>query len=138
MRAGTPPIGIMDNPQMKTTAASVVIALTLAGCATASKDIASTYQSPLSYQSYDCVQIGAETERIQMRVTQLGGRLDEAASNDKKIATAGAILFWPALFALGGTKQQEMEYATLKGQHDAIQQASIAKKCGIRTADAAV
>ena len=38
------------------------------------------------------------------------------------------ILFWPALFALGGTKQQEAEYARLKGEYDAVQQAAIAKK----------
>jgi hypothetical protein len=108
--------------------------MTLVGCATASKDIASTYQSPLMYQNYDCSQIFAENERLTARVQQLGGRLDEAASNDKKIATAGALLFWPALFALGGTKQQEAEYATLRGQHDAIQQAAIEKKCSLKVA----
>lgn len=110
---------------------ALLAALALAGCATASKDIATTYHSPLAYQSYDCTQIQMETERIRSRVEQLGGRLDEAASNDKKIAGVGAILFWPALFALGGTKQQEAEYATLKGQYEAIQQAAIAKKCGM-------
>ena len=39
------------------------------------------------------------------------------------------LLFWPALFALGGTKQQEAEYARLKGEYDALQQAAIVKKC---------
>jgi hypothetical protein len=38
-------------------------------------------------------------------------------------------LFWPAAFALGGTKQQEAEYARLKGESDAVQQAVIAKRC---------
>src|SRR5213079_1316147 len=60
---------------------------------------------------------------------QLGGRLDEAANNDKGIATVGIILFWPVLFALGGTKQQEAEYSRLKGEYDAVQQAAIAKRC---------
>lgn len=83
----------------------------------------------MQYQSYDCEQIAAETQRIQVRVNQLGGRLDEAASNDKAIAGVGAILFWPALFALGGTKQQEAEYARLKGEYDALQQAAVQKKC---------
>lgn len=116
---------------MKKIALLAVIILT--GCATASKDIATTYHSPLAYQGYDCAQLQMETERIRSRVEQLGGRLDEAASNDKKIAGVGAILFWPALFALGGTKQQEAEYSTLKGQYDAIQQASISKKCNAST-----
>src|SRR5207253_11153466 len=64
-----------------------------------------------------------------LRVQQLGGRLDEAASNDKAITTVGVILFWPILSALGGTKQQEAEYARLKGEYDALQQMAIAKKC---------
>ena len=67
--------------------------------------------------------------RIQTRVTELGGRLDQAASNDKAIAGLGMILFWPALFALGGTKQQEAEFARLKGEYDALNQSAIQKKC---------
>lgn len=114
---------------MKKVLAIIIGLSVLTGCATASKDIAGAYVSPVMYQAYDCNQIAGETARIQARVTQLGGRLDEAASNDKLIAGAGAIIFWPALFALGGTKAQEAEYATLKGQSDAISQASIEKKC---------
>lgn len=114
---------------MKKVGAFISLIALLSGCATASKDIAGTYVSPVMYQAYDCQQIAAETVRIQSRVTQLGGRLDQAASNDKAIAGVGAIIFWPALFALGGTKAQEAEYATLKGQSDAVSQASIEKKC---------
>lgn len=106
----------------------------LAGCATASKDVASVYSSPLAYQGYDCQQLGAETARISARVTQLGGRLDQAASNDKAIGVVGALIFWPALFALGGTKAQEAEYGALKGQYDAVQMASIEKKCALKVA----
>jgi hypothetical protein len=109
-----------------TTLATVLI---LSGCATASKDISTTYVSPIQYQSYDCAQLAAETQRIQVRVNQLGGRLDEAAENDKAITGVGVILFWPALFALGGTKEQEAEYARLKGEYDAVQQSAVLKKC---------
>lgn len=101
----------------------------LAGCSTASKDIASISASPLQYTSYDCAQLEAENFRLTGRIAQLGGRLDEAAANDKAIAGVGMILFWPALFALGGTKQQEAEYAKIKGEYDALQQASVLKKC---------
>jgi hypothetical protein len=102
--------------------------LALGGCATSSKDISATYVSPMQYQSYDCQQIQAELLRIQSRVAELGGRLDQASSNDKALV-AGSILFWPALFALGGTKQQEAEYARLKGEYDALAQSAVQKKC---------
>lgn len=113
----------------KTTATFTSIALALAGCATSSKDIATTSVSPLLYQSYNCGQLTAEAQRIQSRVTELGGRLDQAASNDKAIMGVGLVLFWPALFALGGTKAQEAEYGRLKGEYEAVQQVSIQKQC---------
>ena len=101
----------------------------LTACATAGKDVASAYVSPMQYSSYDCEQLRAESLRISGRVNQLTGRLDEAASNDKAIAGVGIILFWPALFALGGTKQQEAELARLKGEYEAIEATAITKKC---------
>ncbi|WP_404301460.1 hypothetical protein [Alicycliphilus denitrificans] len=117
----------------KSIAIAVAVSFGLTGCATSSKDIASAYVSPVQYQNYDCDQIVAENQRLAARVSQLGGRLDEAASNDKAIMGVGLVLFWPALFALGGTKQQEAEYARIKGEHDALQQAAVAKKCGVLT-----
>lgn len=107
----------------------MAVAIGLAGCATSSKDIATAYVSPMQYQSYDCEQLASESHRLQVRVNQLSGRLDEAAANDKAITGVGIILFWPALFALGGTKQQEAEYARLKGEYDALQQSATLKKC---------
>lgn len=113
----------------KILATALAASIGLAGCSTASKDIAATSVSPLQYHSYDCDQLQAESHRLNAGITQLGGRLDEAASNDKAIMGVGMVLFWPALFALGGTKQQEAEYAKVKGEYDALQQASIQKKC---------
>jgi hypothetical protein len=113
----------------KSIAGLLSITTVLFGCATGSKDIAANYVSPMQFQSYDCDQLAGETQRIQVRFNQLGGRLDEAASNDKSIGVVGAILFWPALFAMGGMKQQEAEYARLKGEYDAAQQAAVIKKC---------
>ncbi len=113
----------------KTIATVLATSLALGGCATASSNIAASYTTPIQYQSYDCAQLASEALRVQGRVTQLAGRLDEAASNDKVLMGVGLVLFWPALFALGGTKQQEADFARLKGEHDALQQAMIAKKC---------
>lgn len=118
-----------ENRPRRMLAIAVALAVALAGCATGSKDIAPTYVSPLQFQTYECQQLQMEAQRIQGRVSELGGRLDQAASNDKAIAGVGMILFWPALFALGGTKQQEAEYGRLRGEYEAIQQASVQKKC---------
>lgn len=101
----------------------------LAGCATSSQNIATAYVSPLQYANYDCNQIIAEMQRIQVRVNQMAGRLDQAASNDKVLTGVGIILFWPALFALGGTKEQEAEFARLKGEYEALNKAAVEKRC---------
>lgn len=112
----------------KQIAAFLSVTAALAGCSTAPKDIAAYYTSPMQYQSYDCKQLASETGLIQVRINEVGGRLDEAASNDKKITGAGMVLIWP-LFLLGGTEEQEHEYSRLKGEYDAVQQAAVLKKC---------
>ena len=109
------------------TALSLV--LTVIGCASSSTQIATAYVSPLQYQNHDCDQLATELTRVSQRAPQLGGRLDEAASNDKALTAVSLLLFWPAAFALGGTKPQEAEYARLKGEAEAIQQAAVSKRC---------
>ena len=81
--------------------------------------------------------LAQEAQRIHARSAQLAGRLDEAASNDQAIMGVGLVLFWPALFALGGTKEQEADFARLKGEYDAVQQTMIAKKCATAPSTAA-
>jgi hypothetical protein len=118
----------MKNESMRLMA-TLVMASFLVGCATAGKDVTASYVSPAQFSNFDCDQIRLETGRLSARVNQLTDRLDEAANNDKAILIGGGLLFWPALFALGGTKQQETELARLKGEYDALQSASIEKKC---------
>lgn len=113
----------------KITAVLLCVTMTQYGCSTASKNISASYVSPLQFQAYDCDQLSSESQRIQTRVGELTGRLDNAATNDKWIMTAGLLLAWPALFALGGTKEQEAEYARLKGEYDAIHQSAVMRKC---------
>jgi hypothetical protein len=109
----------------------LLLSLMVSGCATSSKHIATAYVSPLQYQTYDCRQLSAELSRINSRISELGGTLDSAASNDKVIAGVSVLIpiFLPALFALGGTAQQEAEYSRLKGEYEAADQTAIAKRC---------
>jgi hypothetical protein len=62
----------------KQLAVALSVAIINAGCATASKDVPTTYVSPLTYQSFDCEQIAAEVHRVQVRVAELGGHLDQS------------------------------------------------------------
>ena len=107
----------------------LLVCCLLVGCATSSGNIAASYTSPVQYENYNCIQLAQETARLQQRITQLGGRLDEASRNDKVLTGVAVVVFWPALFALGGTKEQEAQFAMLKGQYEAVQQMSIQKGC---------
>ena len=77
---------------MRAVAAAVSIALVVSGCATASHNISASYVSRNQYAGYDCQQLAAEAGRIQTRVVQLGGRLDQAAQNDAGIMAVSLIL----------------------------------------------
>ena len=117
-----------------------LFAVLAAGCSTASKDIGPSYASAAPYESYSCQQLASETARLDTRISALGRRLDDAARNDKGIMVVGALFFWPALFALGGTKEEEIEYSRMVGQRDAMRQTAEAKGCnrGLETAATAL
>lgn len=107
------------------------VAITLSGCAASSENYHLPYISPTQFQTYNCDELLAEIERIQARVSQLTGKSNDKAQNNKDKWTLGAdlSLSWAALFALSGTKEQEAEYAQLKSEYDAIQRWAITKKC---------
>ncbi len=115
---------------MKKTLASILIVVMLVGCSTASKDIVPTYVSPLQYSDYDCDQLRAELIRINTRANVITGKLDKNRENDNMTTGVAMVLFWPSLFFLGGTKEQEAEFARLKGESQAVEQVSIQRKCG--------
>jgi len=111
------------------TTAALLVAVLLAGCATASKDISAQSVSPLQYQVYDCAQLAQEQARLEKRIGELTARLDGAAAVDQVLVTAGLFLFWPALLFIGGTTAEESEYSHVKGEYEAVQQATIAARC---------
>lgn len=128
----------------------LVCCLAMAGCSTSSKQVTPAYVSPLDYQRYDCVQLRAEHARIQPRSKELADILDRSATVDRFIVFSVLlitlrpifqapdsesaqgplmILSWPTLFALGGTRENEHEFARLKGEKFALEKASVEKKC---------
>jgi hypothetical protein len=117
---------------MRTQILAAVSALGLLGCASSSDKITGTYVSPMQYDAYNCRQLAEEAQRVSSRAAQAAGAQDSQATNDKIATTVGVIIFWPSLFFIGGDKQNAAELARLKGEMDAIEQASIRKKCGLQ------
>jgi hypothetical protein len=104
----------------------------LAACASKSADIAPTYISPVSYQSYSCEQLQQEAQGVSQRAVIASGQQDKARRGDVVKSTVGAVLFWPVLLFNEGDGQKANEVANLKGQMNAIQQASVQKQCGFQ------
>ena len=108
------------------------MALTLAGCATRSGDIAAAYVSPIQYQSYSCGQLREEAARVSSRAAIASGAQDQNATSDAVATGVALVVFWPAVFMLKGNSANAQEVAQLKGDMDAIEQANIRKRCGIQ------
>jgi hypothetical protein len=110
---------------------AAVLSALLASCASSSADIKAAYMSPLAYQGYDCSQLAAEAQSVSARAAEAAGVQDSNRSSDAVMTTVGAVVFWPALFALKGDGNNAAELGRLKGMMQAIEDESIHKKCGI-------
>lgn len=103
----------------------------LSACATRSENIPAAYISPVQYQSFTCKQIGEEAARLSGRTTQAAAVQDKKASKDAAGMAVGLLVLWPMLLFNEGDGAEAVEVARLKGEMDALEQASIAKKCKI-------
>jgi len=112
-------------------AATIAAALALSACATYSEKIAPTYVSPVIYESLNCKQIAEEATRVAQRAAEAAGAQDSQANRDNAVTAAAIIIFWPAAFFVGGDRQNAAELGRLKGEMNALQQASTRKNCGI-------
>ena len=106
-----------------------VASVVLAGCATKAENITADYVSPMQYDSYTCQQVEQELVRVSNQVRTVSGVQDKQAGNDTVATTVGMVVFWPALFFIGG-EDKEQELAQLKGEYEALQQSAILKECG--------
>lgn len=101
-----------------------------AGCASTADKIGPQYVSPLQFSNFDCGQLSLEAQRISARVAHLSGVQDQKATNDAIATGVALVIFWPAVFLVGGDDQNSAELARLKGEFETIEQVSIQKKCG--------
>ncbi len=83
----------------------------------------------MTYENFTCSQLKEENQRIQSRINEVSGNVDQRASGDKAKMGVGLVLFWPTLFFLKGDGPEAQELARLKGEHDALEQSHIKKNC---------
>lgn len=110
--------------------AILLCTIILMGCADESAKISANYVSPLIYSNYDCEDLRQEYARLIRKSKKVNKQQDDIASNDATATGIGLFLFWPALFFIDNDDLRE-EVAQLKGEAEALEQASIQKKCGI-------
>ncbi|MEP0943795.1 MAG: hypothetical protein ABJH63_12485 [Rhizobiaceae bacterium] len=104
----------------------------LNACAKKPEEITAAYVSPLSYQNLTCKQLTTEARRVSWRAKDVKGVQSAKADRDEMVTAAGVILFWPALFFVGGNQATEAEIAKLKGEMQTIENVAIQKNCGIQ------
>ncbi len=102
----------------------------LTGCASRSSEILPDYVSPVMYQNYTCEQLGQEAQTVSRQATIASGQQDKAHNGDVAKTTIGLVIFWPVLLFNKGDGATANNLANLRGQMQAIQQASIQKNCG--------
>lgn len=107
-------------------------ALVVSGCAQNSTEVAPMYFSPTSYSNLSCSQIADEARQVSSQASHASGVQDKNAQNDAVATGVALVLFWPAVFFIKGDKTNASQLAQLKGQLQAIEQASKHKGCGIQ------
>ena len=105
------------------------VVLGLLGCASRSENITAAYVSPIIYDNLNCDQLSLEAQRISAEATKLSGAQDKNRTRDTVRTTVGVIIFWPILLFNEGDGQTAAQLGQMKGHMQAIEQASIRKKC---------
>ena len=110
----------------------ISVPVILQGCATPPEKIATAHVSPVQYSNYDCEQIAMEMKFVSRRANDLYYDLKDEADTDATQMGVGLVLFWPTLFFLeGGDDARAGEYARLKGEREALEDAATMKKCDV-------
>lgn len=122
----------MKNPLIAFLACAVT-----AGCAQKPDEISAAYVSPTKYENTSCSDIAAEAQRVSARQASLTGQQQKQASDDAAATTVGIILFWPVLFMIDGDDETATELSRMKGEFEALRDASERKGCKIRFGSAA-
>jgi hypothetical protein len=103
---------------------SIALVIPLAGCAKSPSSIDPAYVSATSYQSLNCQQLADEDTRVVHALGKASSHQERARTND----VIGVVLIGLPVSTLSGDNIAP-QIADLKGQREAIHQASRAKGC---------
>lgn len=113
---------------MNRTATTFALVPLLAACAAQPETIAPAYVSPAAYTQQSCGQLNAEAARINARLATATGQQSAQADSDAAATAVALILFWPAVFFIGGNDQSGT-IAQLRGEAEAVHAAATARGC---------
>jgi hypothetical protein len=99
----------------------------LGGCA--GRDAAPVTVAQTGDQSLSCQQIAAEQQNNATRINALIEEDENAHNSNIAIGVVGALLFWPALFAIDATDAQEVEIQALKDRTNHLNNLALQKHC---------
>ena len=104
--------------------------LATSGCASKPGAIPADYVSPLKYTAFSCDVLTAERERMLDSLVELYRHQNKDVSDDSAAMAVSMLLFWPALFALSGGKEDVAgALGKLKGEVRALDIAATDKGC---------
>ncbi len=124
--------GVAHHGAFARVIAVLVIAGQIAACATRPANIQPRYVSPLIFGQATCAQLLDELSTISLRLDPLKDRINRNATNDSiwvGTYVVAFVLLPFTFFLLKGDGTEFQEYSWLLGQHDAVQQQLLSKKC---------
>ena len=116
---------------MKRSLLSLSLMFLVAACSNAQKaSEVSSIRVPIApYLKMDCRELATEQNQLVREAELLMKSVDDAYSSDKTTEVVAWVLFAPAAFFLDGNAKEAAQYSAVKGQLEAVQEASRINKC---------
>lgn len=111
--------------------AALVLAVLLAGCATATQPtrIQAAYVSPLQYKDDDCQQLKQEMQRVSDRANELCLAMYKKQADNGAKLLIGAATVPVTWFMMRGNGPEENEFSHLEGEFKTLKEVCAQKGC---------
>ena len=104
-----------------------VTTIALAGCAGREAHPVAVVQAQDA--SASCTAIQAEIAANESQAHKLSGQAETHNATNAVVGVVGAVLFWPALFALDLSDYEKQEISALKERDSYLQQTAVNRVC---------